>query len=681
MRTSTSSLISSQVPEFVRADYPTFVAFVEAYYEYLDENGVDLTTLRDLDTTLDDFIKYFKSELAVNMPANISVDDRFILENIKSHYLAKGSEASYKLLFRLLYNKNVQVGYPGTQMLRCSDGRWQQDVSIFLKVSTGTPDLIEGKLVDVVKKNASFKVLIDRRQYVEIEVDRVVQLSTDVYEVFIDRRFFGNIEVGDVIRYKTIFAATVVSTTSKISIVEGGTGFKAGQLFEIKNGAGVRSIVKVTRVNDLGKILACEFIKFGIGYDTDFTISISASQDYFSTSTPPLLSSVLVNGFNIAITETTNGNAEQGYINKSDYAYSYVGGIQQFYMDGSYSGTILGTFTTQAISQVVSSVSKDQAILKLELGALGNYPGYYTSNAGFLSDSVFIQDSRYYQAFSYVIKLDERLASYKTAVRTMVHPAGTALFGEYQIINNFNISAALQSLVRILALNLNDVTGMIDNGDIDIDGNGGLIKYIQKALTESVLMLEYPTFAVSKPLADSISTPTDVTTLLTGKALADSIDTPSETIVFDIGTKLADSINTPTDTPITFDFGKSLTESITVPEIVSLLTTKYLIENPAPQQEEGYLALNPYSEGNYFAVAPIIYDNDIHASWYENVVTYNTYSGVYGTTASNTRKMGMDRVQYFYGFFPVLSSTLSMDNDGSGLIFGEMFNQIDFSYN
>lgn len=679
MRTSTSSLISSQVPEFVRADYPTFVAFVEAYYEYLDSNGVDLTSLRDLDTTLDEFIKYFKSELAVNMPANISVDDRFILENIKNHYLAKGSEASYKLLFRLLYNKNVQVGYPGTQMLRCSDGRWQQDVSLFLKVSTGTPDLIEGKLVDVVKKNASFKVLIDRRQYVEIEVDRVVQLSSDVYEVFIDRRFFGNIEVGDIIRYKTIFAATVISTTSSIEIVDGGTGFKNGQLFEIKNGAGVRSIVKVTRVDNLGKILACEFIKFGIGYETDFTISISASQDYFSTSTPPLLSSVLVNGQNVAITETTNGNAEQGYINKSDYAYTFVSGVQQFYMDGSYSGTVLGTFTTQAISQVVSSVSKDQAILKLKLGALGNYPGYYTSNAGFLSDSVFIQDSRYYQAFSYVIKLDERLASYKTAVRTMVHPAGTALFGEYQVINNFNISASLQSLVRILALNLKDTLSMIDGGDID---NGGLTKDIGKALTESVLMSEYPTFDVSKPLADSISTPTDSATLLTGKALNDSIDTPSETLTFDISTRLSDSINTPTDTPITFDFGKSLAESITVPEIVSLLTTKYLPEYLLENQEEGYLALNPYSEGNYFAVAPIIYDNHIHASFYSNVQTYNTYSGVYGTTASNTRKMGMDRVQYFSGFFPVYSYKLSMDNDGSGsFIFGEMWNQIDFSYN
>jgi hypothetical protein len=201
MRVSSQSLISTQVPEFVRSDYPTFVAFVEAYYEYLDTNGVDLTSLRDLDTTLDSFIQYFKKELAANMPADLKIDDRFLLENIKNHYLAKGSEQSFKLLFKLLYNKNVEVGYPGTQMLRASDGRWQQDTSLFLKVTSGTPDLIEGKLVDVVKPNATFKVLVDRRQYVEIEVEvvrvevevedaqvevEVVQVEVDAFEVEVE---------------------------------------------------------------------------------------------------------------------------------------------------------------------------------------------------------------------------------------------------------------------------------------------------------------------------------------------------------------------------------------------------------------------------------------------------------------------------------------------------------------
>jgi hypothetical protein len=615
MRISSQSLIPSQVPEFVREDYPTFVAFVQAYYEYLDMSGVDLKSLRDLDSTLDEFIQYFKKELAVNLPANLEVNDRFLLEHIKSQYLAKGSEQSFKFLFKLLYNKTVQVSYPGTQMLRCSDGRWQQDVSLFIKVSTGTPDLIEGKLVDVVKPNATFKVLVDRRQYVEIEVDRIVKLSDNTYEIFIDRRFFGNIDVGDVIRYSTIFAGTVVATTSKLSIVDGGSGFKAGQLFELKNGSGVRSIVKITSVNADGAILSCEFIKFGIGYATDFTMSINASQDYFSqpTQAAMLNSSVLVNGQNISVTEATNGMSEQGYISKYDYAYTYVSGTPSFYMDGSYVGSVIGTFTAQAISEIVSSVAKKSAVLKIGLGSLANYPGYYTSNSGFLSDSIFIQDSRYYQAFSYVLKIDERLSSYKTAVRTMVHPAGTALFGEYQILNEFNISTALQSLIGILALSLKDSVTMVDNADTVIYFS------IAKGLTEAVLMSETQSFAIDKPLSDSISTPSDSTVLLTNKSLSDSLSTPTDvnTVSLTIGKSLSDSLSTPTDTTVTFAIGTGLSDSITTPtdSISAKGMTKYLTDATTSETDTGYVAKNPYSEGGYFAITPIIYDNTVDATF------------------------------------------------------------------
>jgi hypothetical protein len=683
MRISSPSLIPNQVPEFVRSDYPTFVSFVEAYYEYLDNNGVDISDLRDLDTTIDDFIQYFRRELAVNLPENITVDDKLLLENIKKHYLAKGSEASYKLLFRLLYNKPVELKYPGTQMLRASDGRWQQDVSIFVKVSTGTPDLIEGKLVDVVKPNATFKVLVDRRQYVEIEVDRIVQLSDNVYEIFIDRRFFGNIEIGDIIRYETIFAATVVSTTSKLGIAQTGTGFKAGQLFELKNGTGVRSILKITRVDSTGAIIAAEFIKFGVGYNTDFTVSINANQDYFSKTNALSLASTLINGQNITINEATPGNAEQGYINIVDYTVNSGGSTWNGYWDGTYAGNTVREFSTVASLNVVTTLGKEAAIIKVNLGPLANYPGYYTSNAGFLSDAIYIQDSRYYQAFSYVLKIDERLASYKSAVRTMVHPAGTALFGEYQISNSFDVSAALESVVRILSINTKDFVTMVDLGDT----LGGLKFNIQKRLDDYPVIVDTPALITGKLFADeAISTPTDYATLLTTKNLSDNIDPPTDAITtIGTGKSLTETLDLSVDTTV-ITLGKSLTDSFNLADIQEILiftTAKYLTDStPYEPQEEGYLAMNPYSEGNYFAVTPIIYDNTIDATWTTNIQGYVMYNGVYNTAAASTRKLGMDRVQYYQGFFPVYTYTLSMDNNhGGSVLVGDVYGNFDFSIN
>ena len=37
-----STVVSNQLPEFVRADHPTFVAFLEAYYEYLEQSNSTL---------------------------------------------------------------------------------------------------------------------------------------------------------------------------------------------------------------------------------------------------------------------------------------------------------------------------------------------------------------------------------------------------------------------------------------------------------------------------------------------------------------------------------------------------------------------------------------------------------------------------------------------------------------
>jgi hypothetical protein len=66
MTINLKSIVSKQIPEFAREDYPLFVAFVEAYYEYVDQyEKRNLTELRDIDQTLDSFIQFFKNELDI----------------------------------------------------------------------------------------------------------------------------------------------------------------------------------------------------------------------------------------------------------------------------------------------------------------------------------------------------------------------------------------------------------------------------------------------------------------------------------------------------------------------------------------------------------------------------------------------------------------------------------------
>jgi hypothetical protein len=532
-RPKVSSIVASQLPEFIRDDYQTFVDFLKAYYEFLETTQQDPVTLRDIDTTLDSFITYFKSELAQKLPYS-TVDERFLITRIKDLYLSKGSEASFKLLFRILFNKDITLNYPATQMLRASDGKWNQDVSVFVQILVGNPQDIVGKLVDVVTQTKIVRVLVDRRQYVEVEVDRAIRISDTVYEFILDRRFFGTISVGDTLRYldsnnNLIFNGVILPTTSTLKIEQAGTGFKVGDLYNINNFQGYGTIMKVAAVDSSGGISQAQFIKFGTGYTTDFSSSIISQKGQDTSSTEGVIIS-RVDSFlapanksvALGISEKTSGFSESGSINTADYnlpvtttltgtltatngsttvsgsgtsfttqvvfgdyltlsgvpykvasvtnnttlvlssnftgttssSLTSVSSLRPSFLDGTYAGLTVREFGISTANSVVTTTTP--AIIKVSLGPLAKYPGYYVNNDSFLDDAIYIQDSKFYQPFSYVIKIDQSLETYKTIVKNLIHPAGMAIFGEYDLRNEFTINTAIESLIKILSITVAD---------------------------------------------------------------------------------------------------------------------------------------------------------------------------------------------------------------------------------
>ena len=691
-RTNLSAVVSRQLPEHIREDYPTFVAFVEAYYEYLQAQNVDFSTIRDIDQTLEAFVGQFKKELAYNLP-NITQDERFLLKNVKDQYLAKGSEGSYKLLFRLLFGKEVELVYPGRSMLRASDGRWNQEISLFARVDYGNAEEVVGKLVDIQTPTRILRVLIDRRQDIVGEVDRIVLIdpALQVYEFFLDKRFFGNVNPGDRIRYRDEFQATIIPATQKISVTQQGKGFRNGQVFELRSGTGTGALIKVTAVTDTGGIKYAEIIKFGIGYTADFAVSILANNSVTSvganvtTSTSTLVQentyssagagtitasslSTIVSGVGTnfgqaggaavgdslfstdaipktigvikSITSTTSltlvsvpsqyenpisgtytgsyvfrntravgslyapggiqaytqksnlsdrtlGFDEQGYINAGDW-------ITNEYIDGTYAGSLLREFSLTYRN--AQSDSADPAIVEVDLGALAKYPGYFETNNGFLDDSIYIQDSKYYQAFSYVLKIDERLSSYSSAVKTMLHPAGMALFGEFNITNNYDLSISLESLVKSLGIGLEDEQIVFDSAFA--------IRTTKVASDSISTPTDSMSRFISKAVTDSLTSPTDLATLLTSKAISDSISTPTD-IVSNITTgKFLTDVYSGLIDSITFGGNiKALADSQSVIDGTAILSTaKYVSPDTlSPQTEVGYVGKNSYSGQDFFA--------------------------------------------------------------------------------
>ncbi len=130
----TSILVPSQLPSFIREDpnYATFILFLQAYYEWMEQNGEvvynskNLLAFDDVDTTITEFIDHFMNQFMPLFPEGALSNRSLLLKTIKQMYQTKGTPASYKFLFRVLFNSDVDIETTGSMVLRASSANWTQ---------------------------------------------------------------------------------------------------------------------------------------------------------------------------------------------------------------------------------------------------------------------------------------------------------------------------------------------------------------------------------------------------------------------------------------------------------------------------------------------------------------------------------------------------------------------------
>jgi hypothetical protein len=132
------------------------------------------------------------------------------------------------------------------------------------------------------------------------------------------------------------------------------------------------------------------------------------------------------NNFKLALTDA---NAQSGTaINLTNTGTGNHTFTVDVFSNPAYAGTLLEQFFTESISD--SSVSENFTLIRFDIGPLAKYQGYYYSNDGFLSDGIYLQDSKYYQKYSYLITVDERLQDYKTKYDTAASEKAKAFWQE-----------------------------------------------------------------------------------------------------------------------------------------------------------------------------------------------------------------------------------------------------------
>lgn len=362
-----SSTVSENLPDFVRQDHPTFLKFVETYYEWLEskENSyfapLSLNGIVDIDKTSSDFVQYFRSQTMDKFPENLksvkgdTVDTKNILKRIRSFYLAKGTENSIEFLIRLLFDVYVETYRPADDIFKSSGGFWYAPTVVRCTDSEPTENSkIRGQLV----------------------------------EFFDGGKVIGTAVVDEIHQF-------VLSGNSILELEL--TNISSFSLTD-------NSYIKIPTQSGLKRTESLYSLIIDIEVSTP-TGSFYSVDDGISTT-------------------GTNGSGFKGSVESVDKN----GSIRKIRIDEPGVNYLSDG---QHVVSVTTSTGIGATFESPSYGYLFNKPGVYQNNDGKLSSTEILQDNFRYQMHSYVIRTEASLHEYESTLKDLVHPSGKKVLGDY----------------------------------------------------------------------------------------------------------------------------------------------------------------------------------------------------------------------------------------------------------
>lgn len=531
----------------------------------------NLIEYRDLEKSVDKFADYLKYELYQSIPSEISGDAIDTAKTIRDHYQSKSQENSYRYLFKSLYNEEIELIYPGEEILRVSDGKFVKnkiirtnitsDIFNFLfktirgLTSGAIANIVDIKLVNIGSIQVA-EITLSLVSGTFIAGETIFDISGDLattltlYGMIAD---FNIINSGsgytenDTLQITGDGESAVVKINSvnaspinALKVNAYGQGYRLNTYANVDNTgtSGTGLIVKITGIEDtynvtdgvtnytVGRVSDIKIVNKGYGYKNipsitliDNTISnigllhenlfqiVNSGNNYsvgdwlsFSSTTGSganaIISSVveydvtlLLEDDSIILLEDTyslmNEIATQiGEIDRikvTNYGSGYISSdlpvitvntstgsnanIIVLGVQGTGSNVVVdvannygGIGSIRQIEIVDFGVAYTNANVDCTLAGNGDanvvpiISGIGISSGKFINDDgkidyKKIQDSYFYQDFSYVIRSGIEIATYRDIVKKIIHPAGLEFFGEIAISSNFDVFSKIDKQI------------------------------------------------------------------------------------------------------------------------------------------------------------------------------------------------------------------------------------------
>lgn len=423
------SNLNNLIPAYILEQYPNFVLFLKGYYEWLTSgNRPNEVISKHLDRlsfkeSLDEYTNHLKNQYLPTIPSDMMANKELLIKWSKNFYRSKGSFYSYEFLFRTLFNSSVDLYLPKNDIFRLSDGKWIANESvIFVTVDPGVAD--DAFLYKKIKQVRQIYPGVYEYAYASVQRINIRSFGgynlTELYVSNVKGEFKqGAIENDDGDR------GWLLPISSTTTILAPGQNFQPDDVLygDVPDQYQMDYVVETdgvvdTHINTFFSLQDLEILKNGnpfvpTSYDGRNIAGDLVVADEVSIKFPTYKGLITVN--------EVSGNQ----IKKVSILDPIIGNFDALTLTHSNAGTAAG--------------------ISIGFDVISKKDGYWLNNDSQLSADRYLQDSRYYQEYSYVLRTEVDIDRYRNIVLQTVHPAGMKLFG---IVSIADLLSMLISIVE-----------------------------------------------------------------------------------------------------------------------------------------------------------------------------------------------------------------------------------------
>ena len=257
--------------------------------------------LQDVDTTdLPYFQETYRDTLMANFPEleeKRYVNERQLAKMIRTFNNRKGVDKTLKWLFKLVYGEDSEVFFPGTLLLRASDGRWNQPIVTFL---AGIPQgftLSDFVGMRIRGKQSGIEALVINSYKNQVKNKEVNVLELAGLPDWVDETqpgIPGNPTINDFIvgekievlpatfieaedfstRREADLTAEIRGGVKEVEIYAAGSHYKPGQVVTFESAGGVTSTAQIIRTSNNFAIDFMGVVKQGTGYQVGDEVEV-----------------------------------------------------------------------------------------------------------------------------------------------------------------------------------------------------------------------------------------------------------------------------------------------------------------------------------------------------------------------------------------------------------------------